>query len=991
MSSGFFNEAHDIEHATFFLHSGNGTNISIQAAMNFAINQLKLAPTVAQNAAFLSDFFNAGHNFNWARFTTFAYLCRAIAQGYAATHPLDDKWRKVPVIMLESFYPKIQMAQQASMLPPPAAMTPSHTGSSYNERRSGEDWNLPAHLRARYAQRFNQLDIMRNDFLDQGIVTKVLRESNLPTHTLAKVWEYTCGAGTISRGRFIAAIFMAEKLAEGYSLPSKLPNELISIITGVQTTYSPATVQNVQTSIGGMTFEEKRMDSLKRSEAILQPRREALLEQEQIRRTEIMRKEEEERMKRQQEQEVYEKCRQQEKAILEIKELEGKKADLTRLMEHLNEEKLTYEHEVEKQEFTLQGFEESCKALTIDFETDAAIFRNMTQTHTEAKSQYEKTIAEIEKYTKDIHSLARETAAHSHEMLQLKSRYAANPQCMQLEEAKSQLAADIDHFTYEIQALKEVASNQDIFEAKACQLEKENSQKFSTLNSTLMVAAEEYMKKYNLVNTKGTALGMILLEKQYEALKNGQPLCAFPNYVPQSHSISENMKQTSLVNDFDQTVDPFANAAQYENSEQAFDPFNASSPLKNDEFEDPFKTSMSKTTSGDAWSLNEHVASKQPVDNFHNNTMVKENAGKEFGFDSNFNDGSTAYDPFLDTQPNKNGFSQEFGNDTSKFTATFEPENEYVAYIAMHDYSAPENEKDSISFKVNDKMFSKTSVTDGWIYGVLDNKVGYFPASFFEPLPGFHIDYILLSQIKSKFDTPKSNSFETNFQKKEELGFDNPIVAKDLASTPSMEPVFVEDMICEAKLLTPWKYEHLNENHVVKQGTILPVIDQLEMQTKVNHKGHVILIPKALLSIIESTKSAAPLSASVSKNRLSTSGSKNGLSTSVSKNGLSTTSTLNDLENNFTNTMSISDCKSKAKDVVDEVFNSSGVIASQEKHLIAIAQYDFEPRSNDELPFKKGDKLVVVDSTDGSWGRGFIESSADKTPFYFPLNFVKFQ
>uniref|UniRef100_A0A0K0ESG5 EH domain-containing protein n=1 Tax=Strongyloides stercoralis TaxID=6248 RepID=A0A0K0ESG5_STRER len=1029
MASNFFNEVHDREHAIFFLTTASGGNvISYQDAVQFPL-RLGLNLMIIEQAAVLSDFFNGGSVFDWKRFCTFAYLCRAIKQGYILTTPLDLKWRQVPIPNLETI--KIQLHSMGMSFgpinKPNVGVYQSSTPTPFDERKSGENWNLSANLKAKYAQRFNQLDSQRKDYLDQNIVTRVLRESNLPNHILAKVWEFCCGSGPISRGRFIAAVFMAEKLAEGYTLPSKLPDELVSVITGMPITYSPTTIQTINHCHGGMTFEEKRMDNLKRSEAVLQPRREALLEQEQAQKALLMRKQEEERLKREQEQQELAKQKLIETLKYEVKELDGKKKDLTRLVERLSEENLNIQHEIEKAEFTLQGIEENTKELSSEFQKDVEIFRNMTQAHTDAKTNFEKCINEIDKFTKNIHLLAQEIAQNSHEMLQLKSRFASNPELVQLEETKNELSQDIEHLKNEIEALKEVATNDEIFEAKAQHLEKENAQKFSTLNSTLMVAAENYMEKYNELNTKGTAKGMINLDRLYDLAKEGKPIIAFPNTTERfDNNIlhnDNNFSTSTYPNPFvdsknEENIDPFANVEKIDNNfEDPFegndknqdnddffknDPFNCSQTTNDNQFNEPWpeiKKSNSLINNIMNDKKNDHDIKEEDADN-KNNAFKSSNddpfnipdENKEISTNDDTRKDNILYnntfDNIIDTKTQQNQIEDPFNNmNSSSLSEKFIGTNKGIkCYIAIHDFEAPKDDTEALSFTTNSMCITNQPENGEWVYGVIGDKVGYVPTNYFKLADDFNVDTETIEKVEQIIKNGLNKQHNENlFDVENTTGYINIYSEND--NKISTQDNLKESNYCEARMITGWKYEFNGESCFIKQGEILPVIDQLDVQTKILHNGKEILIPKALLSIIDGG-SLKKNNSSVMKN----SKSSNNVQNNYIKQGIGGTKSLQELQEKIRTDLTFSD--TKASRTEEHLARLHSPRSSQNKFdatsKIAIAEYDFEPRSDDELRFKKGEKIIVIDTTDGSWGRGYLVNSADTTPMYFPMNFVKY-
>ncbi|CAG2115226.1 unnamed protein product, partial [Medioppia subpectinata] len=56
------------------------------------------------------------------------------------------------------------------------------------------------------------------------------------------------------------------------------------------------------------------------------------------------------------------------------------------------------------------------------------------------------------------------------------------------------------------------------------------------------------------------------------------------------------------------------------------------------------------------------------------------------------------------------------------------------------------------------------------------------------------------------------------------------------------------------------------------------------------------------------------------------------------------------------------------------------------KQKIVIALYSYEGRGEGELRFEKGDKLVIIDDTDGKWW--LAKGLTSETTGYIPMNFV---
>uniref|UniRef100_A0A914IB65 Intersectin-1 n=1 Tax=Globodera rostochiensis TaxID=31243 RepID=A0A914IB65_GLORO len=127
-----------------------------------------------------------------------------------------------------------------------AAQTPVSTSSSspflMGIKELG-DWSLPQLLKLRFSQQFNQLDKSRIGLLTGQQSRGVLGESQLPTNILAQIWNMSDvnKDGCLSIEEFCVAMFLIEMVKAGYALPPKLPNELHSFCNRSKTV-SPSTM-----------------------------------------------------------------------------------------------------------------------------------------------------------------------------------------------------------------------------------------------------------------------------------------------------------------------------------------------------------------------------------------------------------------------------------------------------------------------------------------------------------------------------------------------------------------------------------------------------------------------------------------------------------------------------------------------------------------------------------------------------------------------------
>lgn len=63
-----------------------------------------------------------------------------------------------------------------------------------------------------------------------------------------------------------------------------------------------------------------------------------------------------------------------------------------------------------------------------------------------------------------------------------------------------------------------------------------------------------------------------------------------------------------------------------------------------------------------------------------------------------------------------------------------------------------------------------------------------------------------------------------------------------------------------------------------------------------------------------------------------------------------------------------------------------GIMQQGKPALIYVALYDYDARTNEDLSFKKGERLQVLDNTDGDWW--LAKSLTTQREGYIPSNYV---
>ena len=55
---------------------------------------------------------------------------------------------------------------------------------------------------------------------------------------------------------------------------------------------------------------------------------------------------------------------------------------------------------------------------------------------------------------------------------------------------------------------------------------------------------------------------------------------------------------------------------------------------------------------------------------------------------------------------------------------------------------------------------------------------------------------------------------------------------------------------------------------------------------------------------------------------------------------------------------------------------------------LRVARYAFQPTSSDELEFRKGDRISVLEQGEDGWWLGRHTDAPDSTPGLFPANYM---
>lgn len=213
------------------------------------------------------------------------------------------------------------------------------------------EWAIPQQSKLKYVQTFNTHDRSRSGFLTGVQARGILVQSGLTQDILAKIWSLcdVTASGRLNSEEFVLAMHLIDLAKAGEPVPVVLPPELVppchrrrrgsSTSSAASTANVVATVQvtaDPNDSPGKIaTFEDKRKENFERGQAVLDRKRQVLLDQQKREQEERERKEREEQAKREKirlemerkRQEEIERQLQKQREIEEERE-EARKAEL---------------------------------------------------------------------------------------------------------------------------------------------------------------------------------------------------------------------------------------------------------------------------------------------------------------------------------------------------------------------------------------------------------------------------------------------------------------------------------------------------------------------------------------------------------------------------------------------------------------------------------------------------------------------------------------
>lgn len=91
------------------------------------------------------------------------------------------------------------------------------------------EWAVKGPAKLKYTQLFNTTDRTRSGYLTGVQARSLLQQSKLPNPTLASIWALSDidADGRLSCEEFVLAMYLCELVAQGQTLPEKLPPELV--------------------------------------------------------------------------------------------------------------------------------------------------------------------------------------------------------------------------------------------------------------------------------------------------------------------------------------------------------------------------------------------------------------------------------------------------------------------------------------------------------------------------------------------------------------------------------------------------------------------------------------------------------------------------------------------------------------------------------------------------------------------------------------------
>ena len=261
----------------------------------------------------------------------------------------------------------IDVAKTGKPLPqalPPELVPPSYRKVSTPTSRTGSvsevpmdpsimppsvmltEWAVPQPSKLKYVQVFNTHDRNRTGFLTGVQARGIMVQSGLPQDVLAKIWNLcdATASGKLNSEEFVLAMHLIDLVKAGDAVPSVLPPELVPpchrrrrgsstssvTVAPIAAVGAAQVVADPNDSPGKVaTFEDKRKENFERGQAVLDRKRQVLLDQQRREQEERERKEREEQAKREKIRLEMERKRQEEieRQLQKQREIEAEKEE----------------------------------------------------------------------------------------------------------------------------------------------------------------------------------------------------------------------------------------------------------------------------------------------------------------------------------------------------------------------------------------------------------------------------------------------------------------------------------------------------------------------------------------------------------------------------------------------------------------------------------------------------------------------------------------
>ncbi|KAE9552733.1 hypothetical protein FO519_004050 [Halicephalobus sp. NKZ332] len=568
---------------------------------------------------------------------------------------------------------------------PPAIPAVHHSGppimpsnqfpTSSRTLKQCSDWSLPLPSKNKYRQEFYNNDKSGVGILNGVQARYILSQSGFPTPILAEIWNLADvnKDGALSPDEFCVAMHLIDMHKQGYILPTELPLELQDLFP------SARGFSNAEQA--KPTYDDKFMDSYNRSQAELERRRQIAREEEERIRAESERREREEQEKRDRERQEIERRRAAEREAEHQRELEREKARQEEEAKHRAEReairrKLEEERLKELEKIRIREMENQKQS-------EAEKTAQIQQRHKNMTFQLQALQEKTDSLNNDVSSARDEIIGITSEIEAMRAQRDEKLATMsQLQQHHQQLSIQCERVSHEHLQLQ-----------SECRL---------SLNR-----AEEIEQ-----------LRKLIVERQEELTKCSE----------EAESATGNLAAKEKL---------------LEEKRPSFNASNEKFTKEIEEYNDIVRHAIEKQQSLRRKATEKVHAQALQASFDSPNALPQTNTGFENSFNS-FENNFSAMSISSPTKPKsviENSFSSAGFGDTH---STVSPNSTTIVsgaptkYRALYEFEARSD--DELSLQPGDVILvfdSQNSAEPGWLAGQVKGKVGWFPASFAEPIvPG---------------------------------------------------------------------------------------------------------------------------------------------------------------------------------------------------------------------------------------------------------------